>query len=391
MSIGLTLTLTDICTSTYLAANFLADDFYDGITLDPTCITAKTVTNATASSVFYPNAVIDYCAVTFKYSHNGLDDSVLLTYWIPALAKFQNRYLSTGGGGYAINSRAQSLPGGIEYGAVAGDTDGGFGILQSNAISGFLLASGTLNWRNVYMFGDNAIHEMSVIGKEFTTLIFNMTANNVTLYSYYQGCSESGREGWSQVQRFANQFDEAAIGAPAFRYAFQQIQHLYSNVVENTQATIHRLKILDGLHITDGRRAYFSYTPSSTFTDAATAHNDTSGEYGVSIQDGWNRYNDVLLTNWPDLTPYKNAGGKIIHFHGESDYSIPTASSVRSYESVREIMNPGLSYNDSVATTNEFYRLFLVPGGSHCAVNTAEPNGPWPQTNLQVLIDWVEN
>ncbi|KAI9641782.1 hypothetical protein NHQ30_009641 [Ciborinia camelliae] len=495
------LILTDICTPTYLAANFPPVDFYDGITLDPTSITAKTVTNASSSSVFYPNAVIDYCAVTFKYSHDGLGDSVLLTYWVPAPAKFQNRYLSTGGGGYAINSGPMSLPGGVQYGAVAGDTDGGFGIFQNNAISDFLLANGTLNWQNVYMFGYKAIHEMSVIGKEFTASIFNMTANNATLYSYYQGCSEGGREGWSQVQRFADQFDGATIGAPAFRFAFQQVQHLYSNVVEKTldyypppcelqkivnetiiacdpydgksDGVVSRTdlctmnfnistllgkpyscpasaggfggppspaqngsvsakglavaqKILDGLHTSDGKRVYFTYTPSSTFTDAATSYNATSGQFGLDItslggsfvevlldlkngsnlqslqgvtydtlrdwiQDGWNRYNDVLMTNWPDLTPYKNAGGKIIHFHGESDYSIPTASSVRYFESVREIMNPGLSYNDSIAATNEFYRLFLVPGGSHCAVNAAEPNGPWPQTNLQVLIDWVEN
>lgn len=495
------LSLTDICTPTYLAANFPAVDFYDGITLDPTSITAKMVINASASSVFYPNAVIDYCAVTFKYSHNGLNDSVLLTYWVPAPANFQNRYLSTGGGGYAINSETQSLAGGVEYGAVAGQTDGGFGIFQNNVIAQFLLANGTVNWQNVYMFGYNAIHEMSVIGKEFTSTIFNMTAKNATLYSYYQGCSEGGREGFSQVQRFADQFDGAAIGAPAFRYAFQQVQHLYSNVVEQTldyypppcelqkivnetiiacdpydgktDGVVSRTdlctinfnistllgtpyscpaaaggffggatpaqngsisakglavaqKILDGLHTTDGKRAYFSYTSSSTFTDALTSYNPTSGQFGLDItslggsfvevlldlkngsnlqslegvtydtlhnwiQDGWNRYNDVLMTNWPDLTPYKNSGGKIIHFHGESDFSIPTASSVRYYESVREVMNPGLSYNDSVAATNEFYRLFLVPGGSHCAVNAAEPNGPWPQTNLQVLIDWVEN
>jgi tannase len=53
-------------------------------------------------------------------------------------------------------------------------------------------------------------------------------------------------------------------------------------------------------------------------------------------------------------------------------------------------MNPGKSYNESVAATQEFYRLFLVPGGSHCAPNAAEVNGPWPQTTLQNLIDWVE-
>lgn len=185
-------------------------------------------------------------------------------------------------------------------------------------------------------------------------------------------------------------------------------------------------KIIDGLHDDDGKRVYFSYTPSSTYTDAQTAYNEDTGEWELDVTSlggsfvqvlldlkegdnlanldnvtyttlrdwiykGWNRYQDVLQTNWPDLSPVKNAGGKIIHFHGESDFSIPTASSVRFWDSVRSVLNPGATYNESVEATNEFYKLFLVPGGSHCAVNAYEPNGPWPQTNLAVLIDWVEN
>jgi tannase len=38
------------------------------------------------------------------YSHDGRGDQVLVQYWMPDPAKFENRYLSTGGGGYAINS-----------------------------------------------------------------------------------------------------------------------------------------------------------------------------------------------------------------------------------------------------------------------------------------------
>lgn len=185
-------------------------------------------------------------------------------------------------------------------------------------------------------------------------------------------------------------------------------------------------KIIDGLHDDDGKRVYFSYTPSSTYTDAATQYNSETGEWELDITslggsfvevlldlqdgenlpsldnvtyttlrdwiyEGWQRYQDSLMVNWPDLSPYKDAGAKIIHVHGESDYSIPTASSVRYWDSVREVLNPGLSYNDSVEATNEFYKLFLVPGGSHCDVNTYEPNGPWPQDTLAQLIDWVEN
>lgn len=75
----------------------------------------------------YPAAVIDYYNVTLAYSHNGRDDQVLVEYWFPSPEKFQNRYLSTGGGGYAINSGTQHLPGGVMYSAVSGLTDGGFG------------------------------------------------------------------------------------------------------------------------------------------------------------------------------------------------------------------------------------------------------------------------
>lgn len=494
------LTLDDVCTKQYVAAHIPANGSIQGITIHTSSVTANPVFDMIVTDeTFYPNAKFDYCDVTFSYSHNDRADEVRLTYWIPSPDNFENRYLSTGGGGYAINSGNASVAGGIVYGAVAGYTDGGFGSFQDEAIMDFLLANGTFNYENIYMFGYQAIHEMSNIGKMFTREFFNMTAENKTLYSYYQGCSEGGREGWSQVQRFADQFDGAALGAPAFRYSFQQVQHLYSNVVEKTMgyypppcelekivnetivncdpldgkvdgvvsrtdlctmyydiSTVEGIpyycaassfydayvpaqngtvskegiaiakKILDGLHTTDGKRAYFSYTPSSTFTDAETSWDTTSnswvvdvatslgGSYvevlldqlnGSSIQNldgvtydtlrdwiytGWSRWNDVLETNWPDLSPFRDAGGKVIHFHGESDYSIPTASSVRYWESVRKTMNPGKTYNDSVVATQDFYRLFLVPGGSHCEPNSGEPNGPWPQTGLASLIDWVE-
>ena len=184
--------------------------------------------------------------------------------------------------------------------------------------------------------------------------------------------------------------------------------------------------ILDGLHDSQGRRAYLWYQPSATWTDAATSYNSKTGTWGLEIDglvekfepsshplttitsitsyegvtydtlrnwmyEGWQRYEDVLQTTWPDLTPYHDAGGKVLHYHGESDYSVPTASSVHYRESVRSIMYPNMTYNASADALNDWYRLYLVLGGSHCSTNTNEPNGPWPQTNMGVMIDWVEN
>lgn len=105
---------------------------------------------------------------------------------------------------------------------------------------------------------------------------------------------------------------------------------------------------------------------------------------------GMQGYQSTLQTNWPDLTPFHNAGGKVLHFHGESDNSVPTASSVRYWESVRSIMYPNLTYTEGADALNDWYRLFLVPGAAHCSPSPYQPNGPFPQTNLQVLIDWVE-
>ena len=155
---------------------------------------------------------------------------VNLWFWLPAPDQFQNRFLSTGGGGLAITSGERGLTSGIVYGAVTGTTDGGFGGFDKELSDVLLLANGTLDYNMLYSFGYKAIHEMSVLGKELTRKFYDADQ----FYSYYSGCSEGGRDGFSQVQRYGSQFDGAAIGAPAFRQAFQQVLHLFSAVVETT-------------------------------------------------------------------------------------------------------------------------------------------------------------
>ncbi|PYH90333.1 tannase and feruloyl esterase [Aspergillus ellipticus CBS 707.79] len=487
-------TLTDLCTDTVAQAALPASEFIQGITIDPSSITTNIVTNSSVSSNDYPSATISYCNVTFAYSHDGIaGDQVLLEIWLPAPSAFQNRWLSTGGGGYAINSGSSSLPGGIIYGAASGMTDGGFGSFSKQADSALLLANGTLNYEALYMFAYKAHHELSTLGKAFTRNIYGLTSTE-KLYAYYQGCSEGGREGWSQVQRYGDEWDGAVIGAPAFRWSFQQTQHLYSNIVEKTlnhypspcefdlivnetitacdpldgktdgvvartdlclldynittligkpytcaassfgspaqngtlsSETIEVAQtILNGLHDSNGKRVYFSYQPSAAFDDAETQYNSTTGTWGLDIDQlggeyiallvnkngttlssldgvtydtlkewiisGMLEYYSTLQTSWPDLTPFHSAGGKVLHYHGDADYSIPTASSVRFWESVRSTMYPKESYNASAEALNDWYRLYTVPGAGHCAPNDAMPNGPWPQTNLAVMIEWVE-
>jgi tannase len=91
-------TLADLCTVSY-ATSKLPEGVLQGITIDSSSVTAQAFYNVSVSgSVMYPDlSNLNYCNVTFAYSHKGLGDQILVTYWFPAPGAFQNRYLATGG------------------------------------------------------------------------------------------------------------------------------------------------------------------------------------------------------------------------------------------------------------------------------------------------------
>ncbi|KAH8642573.1 Tannase [Alternaria alternata] len=451
------LSLSEVCTAAFVTPSVPAEDFLPGITVDKSSVTTALVKNYTGSNDWYITQSISYCNVTFAYSHNGIqDDLVYVSFWVPEPDKFENRYVTTGGSGLSINAA---------------------------------------HW------------ELATLGKEFTKNLFNVSDK---VYSYYQACSEGGREGWSQLQRFADLFDGATIGAPALRYGQQQVNHLTAAITEQTlnyypspcelekivnltiaycdpldgqadgvvsrsdlcklnfnvssaigepfycaassggssgpgkrqigggsttpeqngTVTAQGAKLAqtlwDGLHDSKGRRVYIYYQPGADFGDASTSYNSDTGAWEASItglggqwvaqflqlQDvdnlstldnvtydtlkewmiyGMRKYGDSLQTTEPDVSAFANAGGKVIHIHGEQDPSIPAASSVHYYESVRNVMFPNMTFKASTEAMDDFYRLYLVPGGAHCGVNTAQPGGGWPATTLQTIIEWVEN
>lgn len=61
-----------------------------------------------------------------------------------------------------------------------------------------------------------------------------------------------------------------------------------------------------------------------------------------------------------DLEKYKEMGGKIIMYHGWADSIVPPLRSIAYYESVAAAMG-------SLEKTQDFFRLFLVPGMDHCS------------------------
>lgn len=95
----------------------------------------------------------------------------------------------------------------------------------------------------------------------------------------------------------------------------------------------------------------------------------------------------VLNAADPDLEPLKERGGKLIQYHGFSDPDIAPRNSINYFLSAvgaqAEITGP----KNALAETQDFYRLFMVPGMNHCG------GGPGANTfdMLTALENWVEH
>ena len=80
----------------------------------------------------------------------------------------------------------------------------------------------------------------------------------------------------------------------------------------------------------------------------------------------------------PDLQAFAQAGGKLILWQGQADFSIPFATSVAYYQAVVQAMG-------GLAATQQFARYYALPGVGHCG-----GNGPDTYNGLGAVVSWTE-
>lgn len=507
------MSLSALCTVSNVQAALPANGTLLGLNLLPGTVTAGAIYNASISQMGSTDggATYNYCNVTVSYTHTGKNDTIALKYTFPEPSTFKNRFYLSGGGGFSLSSDAT---GGLVNGAASGATAAGYDAFDYSFDEKVLYGNGSINWDATYDFAYVALGELTTIGKPLTQAFYGL--NGTKIYTYFEGCSDGGREAMSQVQRWGEEYDGVVAGAPAFRFAQQQVHHVYPATIEQvmgyfpppcaldkivnatiaacdpldgrTDGVISRTDlcqlnfnlssligesyycaaetssslgfgfskrqmggaagsqasttpeqngtitaddiavaqaVYDGLHSSDGKRAYLSWQIGSDLADADPTYDNTTsswklnipstgGEYvtrfiqlldidnldnldGVTYDTlvdwmniGMIRYLDSLQTTVPDLTPFQSSGAKLLHYHGESDPSIPAASSVHYLQSVRSIMYPNMTDAEALEAMNEWYQFYLIPGAAHCGSNSLQP-GPYPQDNMATIIDWVEN
>ncbi|KAF6814756.1 tannase and feruloyl esterase [Colletotrichum musicola] len=119
------------------------------------------------------------------------------------------------------------------------------------------------------------------------------------------------------------------------------------------------------------------------FYEKDPASNTTSVSFG-ELKRIYHRLRQELAsslgTNDPDLSEFRDAGGKMITFQGLADPTVPANLSLNYYRDVLE----------GQPDAHDFYRIFPIPGMGHCGSQLGEPAAQ-PESLFAQLRSWVEN
>ena len=125
-----------------------------------------------------------------------------------------------------------------------------------------------------------------------------------------------------------------------------------------------------GPSFADGLFRYMIYGASPEWTPANYDFNHDYKRLGLGA---------IYTDTNPDLRRFKGAGGKLLAYQGWTDVIEMPSAIVDYYETVEKTMG-------GRASTQDFFRLFMIPGMNHCGGGT----GAFSIDYLSYLEAWVE-
>jgi hypothetical protein len=163
-----------------------------------------------------------YCSVT-AHSHPTSDSDIIIGVALPA-ANWNGKVLQLGNGGYA--GEVPSLTAGVASGYATAGTDDGH--QDPNVLD----ASWALGHpQKIIDFGYRALKETTNTAKAVIAAFYDRRPK----LSYFQGCSDGGREALQEAQRYPDDWDGIVVGAPANYWT-----HLFNGFVYNQQQLTER-------------------------------------------------------------------------------------------------------------------------------------------------------
>ena len=138
------------------------------------------------------------------------DSRIRVEVWLPVTG-WNGRYLGVGNGGYAGSLSYFRLGEALNSGYASASTD-----------TGHEGSSRDSRWSIGHPekqtdFDYRAVHEMTNVAKSVIQAFYGKPPN----HSYFSACSNGGRQGIMEAERFPADYDGVMAGAPAYHYGFR--------------------------------------------------------------------------------------------------------------------------------------------------------------------------
>ena len=164
----------------------------------------------------------DFCRVRARLMPSP-DSDIVIEIWLPRQG-WNGRFVAVGNGGFQSSFQYTGLAAALASGYAAAGSNAGHD--SDNAAFTFGHPEKLIDW------GYRAIHEMTVAAKQIVREHYGRAAD----YSYWDACSTGGRQGLNAAERYPEDFDGLAIGAPANPMTRLQLASLWNNLAVNRSA-----------------------------------------------------------------------------------------------------------------------------------------------------------
>ncbi len=437
--------------------------------------TSITTAESVAAGAFTPPAgrriekLPAFCRIAGSIHPSG-DSDIRFEVWLP-VSGWNGKFLGVGNGGFAGSINYFALADNVKRGYATAATDTGHEGGAEDGVWAYM------HPEKIVDFGYRGLHLTTESAKALIAAFYSRAAQR----SYFDSCSDGGREALMEAQRFPNDFDGILAGAPAnfwthlltnglammqFMYGKDPAGYIPSTKLPAIQsaalaacdaqdgikdgiignplrchfdpsvllcngrdssacltapqvATLK--KLYSGSTDSRGKEIFPGYMPGAedgptgwalwiTGSAPGKASGPTFAEnyfrYMVFSDPAWNplsanidlaeaaadeKTGAILNSTDPDLSKFKNRGGKLILYHGWNDPAIPPLNTIDYYNSVIAKMGAG--------EVTSFVRLYMVPGMQHCL---GGPGPSWfgqtghptakgnPYGVFSSLEEWVE-
>ncbi|GGN03552.1 tannase [Lentzea pudingi] len=175
-----------------------------------------------------------HCEITVTLTHT--DDHVKVVVGLPQ--NWTGRLQGVGGSAYAAGDTGAPFAQALRDGYAAVTTDAG---VLDGLNTSWAVKNGEVDQTLLTNFASSSVHEAAGIAKQVVRKHYQRSVT----YSYWNGCSTGGRQGYLEAQKFPDDYDGILANAPAVNWSQFAVATLWPQTVQSNDGHVVSNCVLD--------------------------------------------------------------------------------------------------------------------------------------------------